>query len=48
MNIKNNKEQNKKQTVENSVQYYRSHTGLHVQKPHRPFLSRHLKDQPRR
>ncbi|KAH7845856.1 hypothetical protein Vadar_006729 [Vaccinium darrowii] len=46
MNIKNNKEQNKKQTIENSVQQNSSHTCLHVQKTDWPFLSRHLKDQP--
>ncbi|CAK9149898.1 unnamed protein product [Ilex paraguariensis] len=45
MDIKYNKEQNKKQTTDNSVQQYGGYsTGFHFQEINRPMLPRKLKD----
>ena len=48
MDFKNNKEQNKKQTINNRVHKYGGNIGLHVHELKGPTLSRHLKQQSRR
>ncbi|CAA2955094.1 Hypothetical predicted protein, partial [Olea europaea subsp. europaea] len=45
MYIKNHKEQNKKQTIDDSVQQHGGYASLHIQKIDRPMLPRKLEDQ---